>query len=331
MPVGALEASAGGRRAVLDVTVVIPTYRRPHFVRQAVESVLRQTLPAQAVVVVSDGPDLATRDALAGLDVEYLEAPHGGVSQARNVGIAAARTPWVAFLDDDCLWHPEFLERVAAYVARRSEAQALDAGHWEFAAPGFPGEVDFYAETLDQCLERIAVTTPRSSLAHLDIEGDSFERMLERMAGSMSTAVVRRDLLLAVGGFPSGRICAEDWTVFTNVARFVEWHLVPGRLAFFRSHPHNNTSARALLNGPATLQAIADMWDEESLPWPDPRPSKDAYRTEYRFTLRQALLTATDARRWDVYVECLRQGRRILRPSDVLRAMKPSRRLLKAR
>lgn len=309
-----------------DVTVVIPTHARAAYVRAAVESVLSQTLAPSAIVVIGDGPDQPTRDALADLPIQYVETPPGGVSQARNVGVALARTTWVAFLDDDNLWHPELLAKAADYVAAHDDVRALNTGYWVFSdnlAAGLGPDVDFTATSLVECLAQAGHAVPRTSLAHLDIRGSSFARMLARMAGSMSSALVQRDLLFQAGGFPAGSICAEDWTMFTNVARLAEWHLLPDRLAFLRVHGTNNTSARGLLNGPATLRAIAAAWEDESRPWPSPRPRRRDYRGAYRFTLRDALITARTTGRWDVYVECLLVGRRLLGPLDVLRAMFP--------
>lgn len=95
------------------VSAIIPTYKRPHLVTQAVHSILTQT-PALEVIVVVDGPDAATLDSLhsirdARLRVHVL--PHnGGLSNARNTGVELANGRWVAFLDDDDTWLPRKLE-----------------------------------------------------------------------------------------------------------------------------------------------------------------------------------------------------------------------------
>src|SRR5215216_5981079 len=96
-----------------EVTVVIPTRFRPELVTRAVGSVLAQTFADFEVVVVVDGPDDATRAALAGLGddrVRVIVLPaKGGAPNARNVGAGAARGRWTALLDDDDEWLPEKL------------------------------------------------------------------------------------------------------------------------------------------------------------------------------------------------------------------------------
>jgi len=94
-----------------DVSVVVPTRSRPALVTRAVRSVLAQTHTALEVIVVVDGPDDATRDALAAigdprLRVLILPAKQGAPN-ARNVGARAASARWTAFLDDDDEWLPE--------------------------------------------------------------------------------------------------------------------------------------------------------------------------------------------------------------------------------
>src|SRR5688572_15128573 len=97
-----------------DVTVVIPTLNRPVLVTRAVRSALDQTLRNLEVVVVIDGPDEATHEALAALGDDRLrvqEQPErGGAPAARNAGVRAARGEYVAFLDDDDEWLPGKLQ-----------------------------------------------------------------------------------------------------------------------------------------------------------------------------------------------------------------------------
>ena len=96
-----------------EVSVVIPTRQRPALVPRAVRSALAQTLREIEVVVVVDGPDDSTGEALSGIDDERLRivqlAASGGAPAARNVGAREARGRWVALLDDDDEWLPDKL------------------------------------------------------------------------------------------------------------------------------------------------------------------------------------------------------------------------------
>jgi glycosyltransferase involved in cell wall biosynthesis len=97
------------------VSVVIPTFERPQLVVQAVRSVLQQTFTDLEVIVVVDGRDDATRMSLGtirdGRLRVHVPEDHLGNAEARNVGVSLARSPWIAFLDDDDIWLPPKLER----------------------------------------------------------------------------------------------------------------------------------------------------------------------------------------------------------------------------
>jgi glycosyltransferase involved in cell wall biosynthesis len=89
-----------------DISVVIPTYNRNFCIGRAIASVLRQTCAAAELIVVDDGSTDNTRDLIAsyGSAVKYLFQPNAGVSAARNTGVRAARSDWIAFLDSDDEW-----------------------------------------------------------------------------------------------------------------------------------------------------------------------------------------------------------------------------------
>jgi glycosyltransferase involved in cell wall biosynthesis len=96
-----------------DVSVVIPTHSRPALVTRAVRGALAQTFDNIEVIVVVDGPDAATVEALAAISDRRLRTivlpAQGGAPNARNSGVRAAQGRWTALLDDDDEWLPEKL------------------------------------------------------------------------------------------------------------------------------------------------------------------------------------------------------------------------------
>jgi glycosyltransferase involved in cell wall biosynthesis len=100
---------------VAGVSAVIPTHGRPELLRRAVEAVRAQTVPVQQIVVVVDGAEdeAETLDWLSSVDEPRLQvlplAGRNGPSRARNAGVEAATSPWIAFCDDDDVWLPHKL------------------------------------------------------------------------------------------------------------------------------------------------------------------------------------------------------------------------------
>lgn len=92
----------------MKISVIIPTFNRLAFLREAIASVLAQSHPVHEIIVVddggSDGSEVVTD--MSPL-VRYLWQPNAGPSAARNAGIEAATGDAIALLDSDDLWHPQ--------------------------------------------------------------------------------------------------------------------------------------------------------------------------------------------------------------------------------
>jgi hypothetical protein len=107
------DAMRTATRPAVAVSVIIPAYNAAPFIAQTVESVLGQSFKNFEVIVVNDGsPDSA--DLERELQpyrsrIVYLTQPNAGPSSARNLGIRQARGTYVAFLDSDDAWMPEYL------------------------------------------------------------------------------------------------------------------------------------------------------------------------------------------------------------------------------
>ena len=113
------EANARGRGVTgapprpPSVSVVIPAYNAAAHIGEALASVFAQTYADFEVIVVNDGspdtPELERALAPYAGSILYLEQPNLGPSAARNAGVARARGEYVAFLDGDDAWEPEYL------------------------------------------------------------------------------------------------------------------------------------------------------------------------------------------------------------------------------
>jgi GT2 family glycosyltransferase len=118
-----------------DVTVVIPTRRRPALLARCLEHLLDQSTDRQyEVIVVNDGvePLLVPRDRR----VRVIDTGgDAGPSSARNLGVAAARAPVIAFTDDDTEPDGRWIEAVAIAAERHPDAVG-------FEGPVLTGEYD---------------------------------------------------------------------------------------------------------------------------------------------------------------------------------------------
>ena len=91
-------------------------------------SVLRQTMSDLECIVVDDGSTDSTPALLASINdprLHVILGRHAGVAAARNLGVAHARAPVVAFLDSDDLWRPDKLAHEISYLDRHPEVDAV--------------------------------------------------------------------------------------------------------------------------------------------------------------------------------------------------------------
>lgn len=117
------------------ISAIIPTYRRSRLITRAVRSALRQSFTDLEVIVVVDGRDEATLQALALIDDPRLRVllpdDNLGNAGARNLGIREARGEWIALLDDDDYWRPEKIARQMALAARLAATRPVISCRFE--------------------------------------------------------------------------------------------------------------------------------------------------------------------------------------------------------
>lgn len=107
------------------VSVIIPAYRASRDIGVALDSVFAQTFSGFEVIVVDDGsPDAEALEAAIApyrSRLRFIVQPNRGAGAARNTGIRAARGRYLAFLDADDVWLPEFLARQTSFLDAHPE------------------------------------------------------------------------------------------------------------------------------------------------------------------------------------------------------------------
>ena len=134
-----------GRTVVPLISVIIPTHNgTTRFLDQALDSVFGQTYSDWELIIVDDAStdDTAAyvQDRLRSCDhpVEYIQrSVNGGPSAARNDGARVAKGTFLAFLDQDDIWAPAFLEETLALLLNTTqEVGATHTDRWDINAKG---------------------------------------------------------------------------------------------------------------------------------------------------------------------------------------------------
>jgi glycosyltransferase involved in cell wall biosynthesis len=241
----------------MKVSVVIPTYNDEGTISATVESALAQRFDAEfEVIVVNDGSTDGTRAELAkfGDRIRVIDQENRGVSAARNAGIQAAAGEYIALLDGDDTWMEDklaktvpVLDKSPACVAVFSNIVGVDsAGRevWYFVAPEFG-----HSPTLDEMLDWPWPILP-------------------------SAIVIRRDTLLAIGGF-SEEFKPQHWggedNFLTLLVRergeiaYVPETLVQYRCRDFHAHFANRLRGRHFENSAKAFREFERRFDGRTI------------------------------------------------------------------
>lgn len=214
------------------VTVIIPAYNAAVTLDETLRSVRGQTYKNLEILVIDDGStddtaSIATRHARADNRVRLISQANAGVAAARNNALRQAKGEWVAPVDADDLWHPEKIARQVAVMLAASSRVAL-VYNW-FAQIDADSRILHYAR-------------PNTA------EGDVFRLMFNNgLIGNGSTPLMRRDAVLACGGYDSGLHAAgaqgcEDLKLYLAIAENHHYAVAPGYLTGYRVTPGNMSS-----------------------------------------------------------------------------------------
>jgi glycosyltransferase involved in cell wall biosynthesis len=194
-------------------SIVIPLYDKAAQVRDTLESVRIQVFSDYEVIVVDDaskdgGMDVI-RDYLSlyedfALNVRLFSQPHAGVSAARNRGIQESRYDWIAFLDADDKWMPDYLQAQYALSLKYPFCAVLGARY------------------LLRYNDRALSPAKLSGLPFEGTDGvlDNYFEVAVRSHPPLHTVatIVRKDAILATGGFPEGVASGEDLLAWARLA-----------------------------------------------------------------------------------------------------------------
>jgi glycosyltransferase involved in cell wall biosynthesis len=203
------------------VSVIVPCFQVERYLHDAARSVLGQTWERVELIVVDDGstdgtPAIAER--LAGSDprVRVVRKPNGGLSSARNAGIAAAQGELLCFLDADDVLLPDHLRSQVEFLRL---FPACDLVFSDFYL-GDPQLVPYYLDRR---------TPPRLPLPELFV--------YQNWIGPPFTVVLRKALQERVGGFDEGLRSSEDWDYWIRASRCGTFSYRPGPAGVYRQHP----------------------------------------------------------------------------------------------
>jgi len=203
-----------------DVAVIVPFFNRRNSLPATLEGIQSQTLLPRRAILIDDGSTdrgahlaRAWIDAVRGrIDGRLIRQPNRGVASARNHGLSlAGDCDYVAFLDSDDVWPPDFIERTHAAISARPSAVAASCDRRFMYADERSSTEDCSALAANPCLW-----------------------MLSYGAGVMSSTLLRRSAIDRHDGFDCQLMTGEDAALLLRVSLDGPWLHVRGEPVTFR-------------------------------------------------------------------------------------------------
>lgn len=198
------------------VSIVIPCYNGERFLAEAIDAALAQTYAQCEVIVVDDG----STDGSATIMQKYagrirlVQQTNAGLPAARNAGIRASTGDYLAFLDADDYWSPDFIEKMVQGLEFSGAAIAY-CGWQNIGLPGGRGE-PFVPPDYEQ--------------------PNKLETMITGVRWPVHAALTRRDVAMTTGGFDPKWSTCEDFAFWIRAATLHRLVRVAEVLAFYRHH-----------------------------------------------------------------------------------------------
>lgn len=244
------------------VSVLLPVRDGAPFLREALDSVLAQTLVDFELLVVDDGSEDETPAILASVGDERLRVVRQdrlGLVAALRRAVAEARAPLLARMDADDVSLPERLERQGAYLDARPEVALVAVG----------------VETSSG--ERIVLPDDDAALRR---------RLLLRNPFAHGAVAVRAEAVARAGGYRAGYGANEDYDLWRRIARDRRLGAVPEILYRYREHPGAVTRSRVDERVASRERLRDELWRDPALVG---ALGRDGDPVETRALLREAL------------------------------------------
>lgn len=228
-----------------DVSFVIPTYNRPDFLSETIGSVLAQTRPPREIIVVDNSTTAKAAEILEPFrdNVRLIHSQPGSLQLARNAGIEAAASEWIALLDDDDLVRPTYLEEAAPIMADE-RVDLIGTDHLRFNENG-PNSKTNFEEAPPGYWEAVREVAG-AEYPHF-IGKFPLANLLKRNPIYPSMMIIRRNFALSIGGYDQtvNRIPAEDIEFLTRALNHGNVGLVTKPLVDYRVHLNNHSGSSA--------------------------------------------------------------------------------------
>ncbi|MHC4214239.1 MAG: glycosyltransferase, partial [Planctomycetota bacterium] len=136
----------------VNISVIIPCYNQADYLPEAVKSIVKQSYKNWECIIVNDGSSDNTSDIAQQLiasypeySIQFIDKPHSGVSDARNIGIEAAAGQWILPLDSDDMFDPTYMQKAMDIIESEPQVDIVSTNLQKFGSEQGQWEPDEYS------------------------------------------------------------------------------------------------------------------------------------------------------------------------------------------
>lgn len=293
-----------------SIAAVLPAFNAAVFITAALDSVRAQSRQPDEIIVVDDASEddtVAVTEAWfasSGIPGRIIKlARNGGAAEARNAGIRAAHTDYVAMLDADDLWLPEMVDRLAHALEKEPNA-VLSFGLREFFGAGSHAGEYQGAPRLTANFGALG-----SGASHVLSSEKAFLLNIESAVTSCSAAIAKRQAAIDCGLFDPAFRTSQDREFMLRLSRRGGFVFVDAPVSLYRLHDSNTThvrnQVRSVLNGVRVLEKTFRERDRLALTAAEQNATQEAMDRAAR-----GLLYAAGTRGLSSYMDACRELRK---------------------
>jgi GT2 family glycosyltransferase len=256
-----------------QVSVIIPAYNARQYIRATLESALNQDFDSFEIIVVDDGSADGTHTIVEGYrdrGVVLLRQPNAGLGAARNRALSASRGAFVALLDSDDLWEPDYLRTMVGFLDHNPDVSIAFSDTLFFGVSKFVGRR--FQEVYPPC-PPITFAKVAGLISHVSC-----------------AATLRREVFTRVGVFDEDMLGTEDFDLWLRALHAgCRIEPISKVLVHYRRHA-SSLSSNGIVMYSSALKALKKWRGHPSLGKEERQAVENTYlQTQFYLDVRRAV------------------------------------------
>lgn len=204
------------------ISIIIPAYNAEKYILETINSVINQTFKDWELIIIDDGSTDKTANIVKEFcendkRINYYYQKNSGVSVARNFGMSKAKGEYIAFLDADDIWLPEFLKYTVNFLNNNNDT----------------GLVNTNVQFIDSNNKKLDIYY--TGVTDKDIGDLIFFRLTNKTTGPSGT-LIRTNIAKEIGGFNNILSNVADKMFYIDISKITKLKNIDKVLWQYRFH-----------------------------------------------------------------------------------------------